>query len=103
MRPSQGKESSMKSLAALALAVVSLAAPAFGQTAKGTITVNGKKAAIDHVVAIRKDANVRLLLSNKDVTPVQLADSFAVHELKDLSGVEVEITPDGQITTGQIY
>src|SRR5437868_13915560 len=93
----------MKHLASLSLVLIALAVPALVQTFIGTITVNGKKAPLDHVVAIHKDANVRLLLSNKEVTAAQLSDTFAMHDVTDLSGVEVEITPDGQITTGQIY
>src|SRR5258708_40146767 len=92
----------MKQLAALCLFLV-LALSAVAQTVTGTITVNGKKTELDHVVAIRKDGNVRILISSRAVTPAQLADTFAMHELNDLSGVEVEITPEGQIPTGMIY
>ncbi len=92
----------MKQLAALCLFLV-LALSAVAQTVTGTITVNGKKTALDHVVAIRKDGNVRILISSRAVTPAQLADTFAMHEMNDLSGVEVEITPEGQIPTGMIY
>jgi hypothetical protein len=90
-------------LASLSLAVVAVAMPAIAQTANGTITVNGKKATLNHVVAVQKDKNVRLLISDKEVTPAQLADDFAMHDLKDLSGIEVEIAPDGQIPTGNIF
>ena len=93
----------MKYFASLSLALVALAVPALAQTASGTMTMNGKKTPLDHVVAFHKDGNVRLLLSNKDVTAAQLADSFAVHDIKDLSGVEIEISPEGQISTGQLY
>ena len=62
----------MKHLASLSLALIALAVPALAQTSTGTITVNGKKAPLDHVVAIHKDANVRLLLSNKEVTAVSI-------------------------------
>ncbi len=89
--------------ASLSLALVATAMPALAQTAAGTITINGKKATLSHVVAVHKEKNVRLFLSDKEVTAAQLADDFALHDLKDISGVEVEITPEGQIPTGTIF
>src|SRR5258708_32489514 len=91
----------MKQLAALCLFLV-LALSAVAQTVTGTITVNGKKTALDHVVAIRKDGNVRILISSRAVTPAQLADTFAMHGMNGLTGVQVEITPEGQSPTGTI-
>lgn len=92
----------MKHLASLSLALVAFTLPALGQTASGSITVNGKKASIEHVVAVHKDANVHFILSDKAVTAAQASDVFAMRDL-GISGVEIEITPDGQITSGQIY
>jgi hypothetical protein len=90
----------MKQLAALCLF---LALPAAAQTATGSITANGKKTALTHVTAIRKNGNVRVVISDQAITAAQLADDFAMHDMKDLAGVSVEITPDGQIPTGTFY
>jgi hypothetical protein len=93
----------MKLSAALSLACLSLAVPAFAQTASGTLTVNGKKTALDHVVAVRKDGNVKVLIGDRDIPAATFADSFAMMDVKGLSGVTVEITPEGKIPTGSIY
>lgn len=92
----------MKQLALCLFALV-ITVSAGAQTVTGSITVNGKKATLDHVTAIRKDGNVKVILSDHAVTPVQLGDDFAMHDMKDISGVEVEINPDGQIPSGTFY
>jgi hypothetical protein len=92
------------SRAALSLFVLTTAVTAAAQSATGSITVDGKKTALDHAVAVRlKDGNVRLLISDQDVAPAVLKDDFGRMHLKTLSGVEVEITPEGQIPTGTLY
>src|SRR5260221_6208565 len=93
----------MKQLATLCLSLA-LTLSAAAQTATGSFTANGKKTALSHVTAIRtKDGNVRVVVSDKAITAAQLADDFAMHDMKDLTGVSVEITPDGQIPTGTFY
>jgi hypothetical protein len=77
---------------------------AAAQSATGSITVDGKKTALDHAVAVRlKDGRVRVLISDQDVAAPVLKDDFGRMHLKSLSGVEVEITADGQIPTGTLY
>jgi len=93
----------MKQLATLCLSLA-LTLSAAAQTATGSFTANGKKTALSHVTAIRtKDGNVRVVVSDKAITAAQLADDFAMHDMKDLTGVSVEITPEGQIPTGTFY
>ena len=79
-------------------------------SATGSITVNGKKTALKYAVAVRvpssldkKKSQTKLLISDVQVPPAALADTFAMMKIKDLSGVEVGIEDDGQITTGMIY
>jgi hypothetical protein len=92
----------MKQLAALCLFLL-VTVSAAAQTVTGSITINGKKTTLDHVTAIRKGGNVKVILSDHAITPAQLGDDFAMHDMKDLSGVDVEITPDGQIPSGTFY
>lgn len=96
-------------LALVALVASPLAAADSG-TASGSITVNGKKTELKYAVAVsipssfdKKKPQTKLLISDVPVTPAALADTFAMMKIKDLSGIEVGIEEDGQITSGMIY
>jgi hypothetical protein len=84
-----------------------LAAPLLAQTASGTLTANGKKTPLDHVVAARdKDGDVHVLLSNTNVTADQLlshAVDFDLAGKGNFSGVAVEFDKSGQIVSGNFY
>ena len=82
-------------------------------TANGTMTVGGKKTTLKYAVA-RNTPNhleegktdIRVLLSNIPVTVEELADIGKMMELSDsgkLTGIEVEITPEKKIISGQLY
>ena len=79
-------------------------------TATGTMTVGGKKTTLKYAVARNHvdegKTNIRVLLSNVPVTVEQFDDIGAMMELADsgkLTGIEVEITPDKKIISGQLY
>jgi hypothetical protein len=82
-------------------------------TAKGTMTVGGKKADLRYAVAKntqngfdKKVTDVVVLLSNIPVTAEQFSDIGKMMDLADsgkLTGIEVEITPDNKIISGQVY
>ncbi len=78
------------------------------QTSSGTLTANGKKTPLDHVVATRdKEGKVHVLLSNTSVTPKQILDHSVDFDLagpdKDFSGVQVVFDKDGEIISGSFY
>ena len=98
--------------------VVSLMVAAVGYgsdegTANGTMTVGGKKTTLKYAVARNVKnhleegkTDIRVLLSNVPVTVEEFADIGKMLELSDsgkLTGIEVEITPDKKIISGQIY
>ena len=82
-------------------------------TAKGTMTVGGKKTDLKYAVAKntpngfdKKITDVVVLLSNVPVTAEQFASIGKMMDLADsgkLTGIEAEITPDNKIISGQIY
>ena len=82
-------------------------------TAKGTMTVGGKKTDLRYAVAKntenafdKKVTDVVVLISNIQVTPEQFASIGKMMDLADsgkLTGIEVEITPDNKIISGQVY
>ena len=83
------------------------------ETAKGTMTVGGKKTDLRYAVAKntqngfdKKMTDVVVLLSNVPVTAEQFASIGSMMDLADsgkLTGVEVEITPDNKVISGQLY
>jgi len=97
----------MKTLSFLTLSLfvsVSLAA----QTSSGTLTANGKKTPLDHVVATRdKEGKVHVLLSNEPVTAKQILDHSVDFDLsgpdKTFSAVQVVFDKDGEIISGNFY
>jgi hypothetical protein len=98
------------------LVTIMVAAAGYGSdegTANGTMTVGGKKTTLKYAVA-RNTPNhleegktdIRVLLSNIPVTVEEFADIGKMLELSDsgkLTGIEVEITPDKKIISGQLY
>jgi hypothetical protein len=106
----------MKKTALLILAALIVAVVGYGSdagTANGTMTVGGKKTTLKYAVA-RNTPNhleegktdIAVLLSNVPVTVEQFADIGEMMKLSDsgnLTGVEVEITPDKKIISGQLY
>jgi hypothetical protein len=97
----------MKSLSAFLVLLFLLATPLAAQTASGTLTANGKKTPLDHVVAARdKDGNVHVLLTNEPVTADQLLSHAVEFDLAgkgNFSGVQVEFDKSGQIVSGSFY
>jgi len=101
---------------ALSILVMFVAAVGYGTdpgTANGTMTVGGKKTTLKYAVA-RNTPNhleegktdIRVLLSNIPVTVEEFADIGKMMELSDsgnLTGIEVEITPEKKIISGQLY
>jgi hypothetical protein len=101
----------------LLLAVLMMTATiAYGSdpgTAKGTMTVGGKKTDLKHAVAKntqngfdKKVTDVVVLLSNVPVTVEEFSSFAKMMNLADsgkLTGIEVEITPDNKIISGQVY
>jgi hypothetical protein len=106
----------MKKTALLILAALIVTVVGYGSdagTANGTMTVGGKKTTLKYAVA-RNTPNhleegktdIAVLLSNVPVTVEQFADIGEMMKLSDsgnLTGVEVEITPDKKIISGQLY
>jgi hypothetical protein len=82
-------------------------------TAKGTMTVGGKKTDLKYAVAKntengfdKKVTDVVVLLSNVPVTVEEFSSFAKMMTLADsgkLTGIEVEITPDNKIISGQVY
>ncbi len=75
-------------------------------TASGSMTVGGKTAPLKYAVAKKSKDGAVVLLSNVPVTVETFDDIGKMMELADsgkLTGVEVTITPDKHIISGQFY
>jgi hypothetical protein len=106
----------MRKISLFVLLALVVAAAGYGSdegTANGTMTVGGKKTTLKYAVA-RNTPNhleegktdIRVLLSNVPVTVEQFADIGEMMKLSDsgkLTGVEVEVTPEKKIISGQLY
>ena len=103
----------MKKIVLAALMTASIAYGSDPGTAQGTMTVGGKKTTLKYAVA-RNTPNhldegktdIRVLVSNIPVTVEQFDNIGDMMELADsgkLTGIEVEITPEKKIISGQLY
>jgi hypothetical protein len=96
----------MKKTVLSMLVVLIAAGLAFGDEARGTMTVGKKTTPLSFAVAKQDGADLVVLLSNIPVTPEQFADIGEMMNLADsgkLTGIEVEITPAKKIISSQIY
>ncbi len=97
---------------ALGVFTLLAATMAFGGTAKGTLTVNGKTFALNNVYAKsiknpfdKAKMDVVVILTDKEIPAGALFDDFALMSLADqgISGVTVEIQPDKSTDSGTIF
>jgi len=95
----------MKTLSFVTL-VALLATSLSAQTSSGTLTANGKKTPLDHVVAVRdKDGRVHVVLTNEPVAAAQVLDHSLEFDLAgkgNFSGVQVMLEGD-EIVSGAFY
>ena len=90
----------------VALALVPAIALASPGTVKGKITINGKAKDLKYVYAYKDGANTTVLLSDSKLDDAVVADRFALMKLAKedkFTGVQVTITPKGDIPTGTFY
>ena len=93
-------------VALVVLALVPMLAAAAPATVKGKITINGKAKDLKYAYAYKDGANTTVLLSDSKLDDAVIGDRFALMDLakKDkFTGVQVTITPKGDIPTGTFY
>ena len=93
-------------VALVVLALVPALALASPATVKGKITINGKAKDLKYVYAYKDGANTTVLLTDSKLDDAVIGDRFALMDLakKDkFTGVQVTITPKGEIPTGTFY
>lgn len=93
-------------VALIVLIILPFTASAKPGTVKGKITINGKSKDLNYVYAYKDGANTTVLLSDAKLDDAVIGDRFALMDLakKDkFTGVQVTITPKGDIPTGTIY
>ena len=93
-------------VASLVLGLVSAVAVASPATVKGKITINGKARDLKYVYAYKDGANTTVLLSDSKLDDAVVGDRFALMKLAKedkFAGVQVTITPKGEMPSGTIY
>lgn len=94
-------------IARVALAACLLAGPAAAQEARGTLTANGKSAALGHVVAFEVDSelekgylDVVVVLSDRRLAPADARDGGRLEALArkgELAALVVRLNPDAKV------
>jgi len=93
-------------VALLVLGLVPMLLSAAPATVKGKITINGKSRDLKYVYAYKDADNTIVLLSDAKLDDAVIGDRFALMKLAKedkFAGVQVKITPKGDIPTGTIY
>jgi hypothetical protein len=113
MMAAHKEESFMIKHLAVALALLLSAAAAWAGTAKGTMTVNGKKVEVKYAYATRVKSSfdkgkmdVLVLVSDKELPDAAIYDEFERMSVMDKlkpSGLSFQAGDDKRITSSQIY
>jgi hypothetical protein len=93
-------------VALLVFGLVPVLAIAKPGTVKGKITINGKAKDLKYVYAYKDGANTTVLLTDSKLDDAVIGDRFGLMKLAKedkFTGVQVTITPKGDIPTGTFY
>jgi len=101
----------MRTLAAVLPVLLLASVPVLAQEARGSLTANGKTAALKHAIAIEVDSttergfmDVVVVLSDRKLTREQAVDAARLEEMArrdGLAGLRVVLNPDAKVMSAE--